>query len=333
VTNANWGNTAGQAAPAQYDGAMYYDTSTNQPQIYQDGQWGSAGSGQVLGSSTGGTTSAPSTGTSDVYAMLDQSSKNVNEQLGRLDNQRSIGYGNIDSNYNSAYNRLLDSKGIADRNFGISKDQTTQDNVLARNNIDSRVRSRSTGLQRLLGNAGSGNSSAALYAAPRAAALEGTQLRQGVDRTYGRNMASIDMSQGDYQRQYNNSLTDLGNQRDQKRNEFSSGIEQTRASLLDQLANIGVQRAQAGGQTYQQAQSARAPYDSQITSLMQAIDNYGKINPVMQAQVPNFAAPNLAQYNTTQMATPQMVNQNPGTADIASPYWSLLNDRQKQTGY
>lgn len=274
------------------------------------------------------------TAVSNNNAYYDAQMAGVNDQIARLDRQAPIGYSNIDNSYNQSYNKLLGNKAVAERDYNLNRDRSMQDNLSARSDIDSRVRSRATGLQRLFGSTGGGNSSWSKDLAPLAAAREGTQMRQGVDQAYGRNMQNMDMSWEDFNRNFNQSQADLETQKMQKRNEFDSGIQQTRASLLEQLATLGAQRAQDNGMSYQQAMATRQPYESQLRGIYNQIDQLGNqySNPVIKANDVRYAAPELSQYtrNNFSNVTP---TSNQAVNEQVAPYWTLLGNNKDRNQY
>jgi len=245
----------------------------------------------------------------------DQEAK-INQGLGGLDEQLNVGLGNVTNSYNQSANRLDTQRGLAKRDYDTGVQGTTQSMLNSRNNVNTKVRSNMNALQRLLGIAGSGNSSAAYDAAPQAALREGTNDLQGVQQTYGGNMRKLDTGWQDTERNYMQTLEDLNNQKFQQENSLRAGIAQTRASLLDQLGGVGVNKSLLNGQNYQQALQARSPYEAQINSLLGQITKLGSqyASPVMRQNNLSFAAPSLDQYNLSRGGGVDAAN--PQAADV-----------------
>ena len=290
----------------------------------------------VLGASTSTPSQTNLTVDPTIGQYYDSLQSNVQNQIGRLDPQAQIGSRNILDSYNSAYNKLLGQRSLADRNYQNAKDQTLQDNVTARGNIQQGVGQTANSLQRLLGIHGAGSSSAALFAAPFAAARTGAQQSQQVQQAFGRNQQALDTNYGDYSNQYNNSLTDLAHQRDTQQNGLQAGIDQNKASLLAQLANISQQRASAQpGASYADIVAAAQPYQNQINTLGTQIDQLGQqyANPVLQAAPATYQAPSLESYNYSNPSAAQVNTNRPGATSAVDPFLSVLlggQDRNKQ---
>lgn len=256
----------------------------------------------------------------------------ADQQIARLCTQEQTGNTNIDNSYNSAYNRLVGDKEVTERDYNTKRGQTVEDNIAAKNNINTSVRNRNTGLQRLLGSKGAGNSSAAQILAPYAAAKEGNTQRQQVQTAYSRNIGGLDTAWGDYQNDWKDSVTDLGTQRDTQKQNLRTSIMEKEASLQQEKSNAAVQKAQAGGQNYTQARNARAPYMTRINQLISAIDSLG-VNPVLQAKQATYKAPTLSDYTYDRYGAPTLGSGvDPGLAQGAGAYWTLLgnNDKKKE---
>lgn len=218
-------------------------------------------------------------------AALDAAQRDaLNAQLGRLDPQQATGLSNISNSYNQSANRLDQQKGIAKRNYDVGVEDTTRGYQTTRNNIGTRVRNRQNALQRLLGIAGSGNSSAAEESAPYAALREGTVNLTGAQQSYATNRRNQDTNWQDTERNYTNSFEDLNQDKYSKEQGLKASIAQTRASILDKLASIGTNRDQ---------------YTGQINSLLDQITQLGNqyAAPVLRTGNVAYAAPSLQQYS------------------------------------
>ena len=237
----------------------------------------------------------------------------VNSAIGRLGIQADTGKQNILGSYNNAYNSLLNNKQAALDTYGQNRNQTVQDNILAKDNIDTGVRNQAQGIQRLLGAHGAGNSSAAQILGPYAAALQGSQQRAQVQNAYGHNLGAIDQSISNYGTEFNNSVGSLNNQRDTQLNSLNQGIASSRGSLLGQRSDA------AGNQ-------------GQINAILDSAARLG-ITPQFTPTAINTKAPDLKQYNYDQ-AAPIQAAQNgidPNLAQGAGAYWNLLNGSKDKT--
>jgi hypothetical protein len=106
----------------------------------------------------------------------------------------------------------------------------------------SNTRATSNALQRLLGLNGAGNSSAALEQAPYAAGLQGNQNLNAAQQNYSTNTTRLKTSKEDADRGFKNAYEDLDTQKYGQENSLRSTIAQTRAGLLDKIAQAGVNK-------------------------------------------------------------------------------------------
>lgn len=286
------------------------------------------GSGSYTGGGSGGGAGYDTAAAADEAAWWQDQLGNLDQQLGRIGAQRGAGNQNIDNSYQSAFQKLTNDKNLAKRDFDSKRDQTVQDNIVTRNQIDSGVRGRLTGIQRLLGASGAGNSSAARVLAPYAAAKTGSDQRSQVDRTYSRNLGALDTGWQDTDREFGDAFSDLNIQRDTQRNQLNSGLAQTEAQLLEQKQNAEIQRRQAGGESYTQARAARQPYQSRISELIGTIDRLS-INPNIAARAVNVARPDLSQYTYDRYSAPTMGPSN-GAQSNAGAFWRLLQPMERE---
>ncbi len=286
--------------------------------------------GQQSGGGGGGGSAGTAQDKADEMAYWQDQIANADRQLGRLPGQLQSGEANIDSSYQSAYDRLVGDKEVTNRDYTTKRGQTVEDNITAKSNINASVRNRNTGLQRLLGSKGAGNSSAAQILAPYAAAKEGNSQRQQVNTAYSRNIGGLDTAWGDYEKDWGESANDLGTQRENNKKTLRSGIAEAEAKALEEKSNAAVQRAQAGGQNYTQARNARTPYMARIQQLISQIDSLGTTTP-LQARAATYKAPELSEYTYDRFAAPTVGSGvDPNLAQGAGAYWSLLNGAKKK---
>jgi len=244
------------------------------------------------------------------------------QAIDRLNAQRGIGQGNIAGAYQSALDNLLGSNSQAERDAGLTKQRTIDDNVAARSNVDQTVSRQAQGLRRLLGN----SSSAAQFAAPLAVARQGNQQQGAIQTSFGRNLQNIDIADEDRKKAFGSAQEDLGRQRTVQENQLNAGLLQTEAGLNETLSNIALQRAQAQGQNYAQARGSIAPFNDRVSSLLSQIDQLGA-NPAIAAKNVAFTAPTLDQYNTSGIKVAQ--GQTPAQR-TAGQYFNIFGDDQRK---
>jgi len=295
------------------------DLGTSQPQ-------GNSGQYQST-SSSGGSSRGVAARSVDPAAMAyyqDQINQ-VNGALGRIGNQRNIGNQNIDSSYNAAFNKLVGQNAAAERDYGVKRQGTIDDNVAARAKVDQNVSRQSAGLRRLLGN----SSSAALFAAPRAVANEGNTQLGDIQTAYSRNLQGLDTANEDRKRNFQDQSSDLQTQTQIQRNALQSALAEKEAGLIDQLSQLQLQKSQAAGQDYNAARAATQGNNARVNALLAQIDQLG-LNPSIAAKGDlRFNAPDLAQYNTSNI---DVSAASPAQAQ-AGQFYNLLglgDDKRKQ---
>jgi hypothetical protein len=236
----------------------------------------------------------------------------IQNQLDRLPGQQDVGMKNILDSYTSAFQTLMNQKATTMRDYQTSRDQTQQDNVTAKNNIDAGVRSNVSALARLLGAKGAGNSSAALILAPFAAARLGNSQRADVQTAYGRNMSSLDTSEGDANNSFDTAFGQLNTDRGNKENSLRQGILDTRAKLLAAKGDPSLQGT--------------------IGDLGHQVDALGAVQSFVPKAV-NAATPDLAKYQYATPGAPTASDTLGGGADGALPglgAYSVLLGLKKQ---
>lgn len=316
--DGGWGDT---------DNVLLNDTAVNQLKNYNS---------QLYANWSAAHNAAPSAGAGgdpNTAAYYNDQASQLQKTIGGLDAQQGIGLGNLQNSYNTQANRLDQQKAAAQRDYDSSAQQNTQGYLNNRNSIINNTRATSSALQRLLGMAGSGNSSAAYEQAPYAAGLQGSTQLRGAQQTYGNNSSALDTNWQDTQRGYSNAFDDLNNQKYQQENSLRSSIAQTRANLLNQIASANVNAGLANGQNYQQAQAARAPYQSQIDDLMSQITNLGSqfANPVLRTSDVKYASPSLNPFLASKQA-PIAANAGMDTGAIEPTFLGLLAGKRDNYG-
>lgn len=234
----------------------------------------------------------------------------INTQLGLLPGQQQTGTTNINNAYQSALDNLLNGKNTALNTLGNQRAQTNQNYVNSVSGIDQGVSNTNSGIQRLLGSHGAGNSSAASILAPYASARQGAIQRGQVENTYGQNKTALDNSANDISTQFNNSSGLLGTQKQSQLDQLLSGIDSSKAALLAQEAS---------------------PDQAAIAALGQQVNQLG-VNPTFTPQAVNLKAPTLNDYAYNPTAAPAISSGlNPAQAQNTGAYWTLLNGLKDKT--
>ena len=290
---------------------------------------GTGGSG---GSSTS-TSSSTSPDQADTAAYWADQQNAINDQLNNLPAQQSTGENNILSSYNAAYQQLQNQKAQDNQTYNTTKQNDINNNVAAKDAINTAVQNNNTAVQRLLGSRGAGSSSAASIEAPLAVATQGNQQRTAENNTFGQNQQTLDQNWADTLNKYANSEGDLATQKSNKENALNQGIDQTKSGLLQQEATAALQAGQAKGQSYITAKAAEAPYQAQISQLLGQIDALGAA-PTFTPQAVNYTPPTVASYTAPTTAAPVVNGNNTPGVDTsgAGAFYSLLNGQQKQNG-
>lgn len=315
--DGGWGNT---------DNVLLNDNAVNQLKSYNSqlyANWNAAH--QAAANSAGGD---PNTA-----AYYNDQSSQLQNTLGGLDAQQAVGLGNLQSSYNNQANRLDQQNAAAKRDYETNAQQNQQGYSNNRNAVVNNTRATANALQRLLGLAGSGNSSAAYEQAPYAAGLQGSIDLRNAQQNYSNNQNSLDTNWQDTQRAYSNAFDDLNSQKYQQENGLRSSIAQTRAGLLNQIGQAQVNAGLANGQNYQQAVAARAPYQSQIDDLMSQITNLGNqyANPVLRTPDIKYASPSLNPFLTSKQAQISPLV-SAGGGDISPTFLGLLANKRDNFG-
>lgn len=326
LQNNLFGSGGMYAGALQDEQGGYYSSATNN----LNNLWG-----QYQNYINGGNvaTNAPSGPTVDAQtvASYDQAIGQTNNAINLLGQQESVGLGNVAGDFNNNLQRLLNAKNQANQNYEKSKIETTDQNRLARGDIDFATGQRINSLRRLLGSRGAGSSSAFSFAAPQAAAQEGSKQLRQVGDSFSKNMGALDTNWSDYQTNWNQSREDLDTQKRNAESTVRSDVAGKRSNLLSTLAQLAAQRAQAAGGN---AVAAAQPYLDQVNNLQSQITNlgaqyFGKVNVAN----PNYKAPDLAKYDYDRTGAAEFGNASTAAAQAGNPYLAtLLGNKKKESG-
>lgn len=260
----------------------------------------------------------------NLLSQYDQSIGNVNQGISGLGAQQQTGLSAIDASYRDALNQLLLGKNQSQSAYNTGKQLSATDYVGAKNTIGSQAGGLLSGLQRLLGSRGAGGGSAYLQAAPQAVTRGASLQRADAGNIFGQNNQNMDTNWGNYLQGYDNSVNSAKSQKERAAQSLQQSIDSSRASLLQNLAQLQSQRASvAGGNPVSASQGSL----DQANSLLGKTYSTAPISINTQA----YQAPSLASYTTNPQSVSTTQNQQAG-GDYFSPYLSALlgKDKQKQ---
>ena len=285
--------------------------------------------GHVLGDTTTAPSSATSTVDPQVAALLGGQINNVNSEISNLDPQKAVGLQNVTDQYNKGLNAENQGFQNTQDNHNTQAGRTVSDLMQAKGNIATNVRQTTQGVQKLLGLAGSGTSSASQDEAPFAASQAGAQQQQGVQQTYGQNLQNLDTAFNQTKQQHDTNLTDLSQQQFQGQQKVGGDINSTRASLLSTLANLTSSRDNYAGKTVAQATADTLPFMAQLAQLhsQQAGFSQQYQNPIAPKAPVAYTPPSLNSYNYGSIGAPTAA---PSAAPTAQNTPFLAPMAQKQ---
>lgn len=284
---------------------------------------------RATGGATGGGAVQPAYDPNDLV-LIDDQIGTAQGAIARLTGQRGIGNENIDNSYNEAENARQSQFGLAQRDYNTRTSDNQRDYTNTRAGIRQEAGNQYSSLQRLLGAAGAGRSSAATVLAPFAVGRQAATRFGETQDQFGRNSRNLDNSWGDTTRSFNEQGQQLLSQKEQKRRELEQGLQQNEVSLQDQIAQLRLSRERLTGGNLQNALGAIQPQRSRIQELLGSIDNLGRqySGAVKQTGPVEYKAPELAQYNYSRFAAPEA--QQTGAADYVSPLTTLLQRKDEE---
>lgn len=288
---------------------------------------GNVDTGAPAPAPTGGGTSyaaAPAAPAPPAYdpnqvAAYDQAIGTTNAALGRLPNQLGIADANVNDEFGVKNNELISAKADANHQYDTGTTQNGQSYVTNKNTITDHASQGLHSLLRLLGAHGAGGSSDYLYSAPQAVAHDASQQRSGAGQTFGQNQISLDTNWNSFQAKDKNSHDQLNDWGTQQHNQAHIQSEQSKQSLLQQLADLSSKKAAYMGGN---GVTASQPYLDQVNNSANLVDNLGRFHPTYSGVTPVYTAPELSTYTVQSAGGPQIA-QNPNSSQN-SPLLSLL---------
>jgi hypothetical protein len=334
---AYWIGSDGNVWVSQADGsATNYGKPLGNPQTGGiDATLGSIQTNQISDPNPGGggtrvlsdsTTAGPAGPTVDpnTLAQFDQGIAQAQAGINRSGNQLNSAYGQIDTSFQDALNQLLLSKNQANESYTGAKKSAATDFVGAKNTIGANAGSTLSGILRLLGSRGAGGGSTARISAPGAVARGASLQRNDASNTFGANNQALDTNWNNFLTGYNNQVSSAGSQRDRQRQSASQANDQNRANLLNTIAQLSAEKAQAAGGN---SSVAAQPYLDQANSILDHLATYS-VAPI-NYQTSAYAAPSLSSYSTNPQAAPTYQGAKQ-TNDFTSPYLAALLGKKQQ---
>ena len=283
----------------------------------------------LKGGSTGGSSGSGAGSASDVAYYTDQINA-LQGLLGAADTQQNTGTNAINTAINNNLSRLNQQQSNTLSGYATQRQDTTGDYQNARNQIADNSRSTYNSLQRLLGQQGSGVSSAAQVLAPYAVSRDSTKKGTQASQGFAKNLRDIDTAQTQAVQSYDNARQDLDSQKNQKLQALLGSINAQKQNYLSQIGTFENQKRIAAGGKY----ATPTAQNSQIAALQAQLNGLGSqyADPTFNVQEVKAAAPNLGQYEAQAAALGD--GSNAGVpVDDASYLPSLVKLLQDQDQY
>jgi len=283
--------------------------------------------GNRIGGSGGGGTRTPAAPAKPDYdpldlAMLDSQINMTNSGLGRLPGQLSTGIANLLQSYNRGIGQIGTDRNTAQSQYDTTKLRSEGDYLNSRSGIRQESGNLYNSIQRLLGSAGAGRSTAASILAPFAVGREAASRFGQVQDAFGQNQAGLQTSLDTTMRGLTDAEKQLEEDRRNKERELRGGVEQNKANLTDRLSTLRLQRQQMKGGSLKDAKSMLGSSENRINEILANIDklsaNYA--NPQLNVARQAFKAPNLAKYDYSRFTGPQLQGGRNPQADYVGPF-------------
>lgn len=310
--------------------------SPNTRTVYQPRQMTNADGSSAYASYVDATgnpvgTSAPQVGDPNLAAQYTDEANQLQGQLGYLDGQMTNGQNTITNSYGQALQQFNAQQALAQKQYDAAKTQNVQGYDNTRNAVVTQVRNQANALQRLLGMNGAGNSSAAYEQAPYAAALQGSQLINNAQSTYGKNAATTDNNWAQTQLSAKEQKQKLDQSKQQQETKLQQDIANSRATLLDRIRQAQMNAQMANGTDYQTARNNQAGLQSQIQTLLGQIQSLGHVQPLtFDPTTVQYNTPDMAQYSLNGTTAANANGTAPGADNVDNTFLSYLTDPTKK---
>lgn len=272
--------------------------------------------------STDATLDAPATvpqgttgGGSTYNPAYNQSLAQLNQAEQRAGNQYGVAQQNVNNGYTDAFKRLTDANDLQQQQFKDTRLGQNQDYQSGRQDINQSVGNAYTGLQRLLGSRGAGNSSAASVLAPYAAGQQGNIQSTNLQNTYGKNATLLDNSIASYNSGFDNSKKDLETQKQTNLNAAQTAYNNAKTQILQSRQALNPGNANA--------------YQQQINQLLGQVDQLA-LKPTYVSEAPKYTSPELAALQAGQIAPASIGGVAPGAVQQTGAFANLLGEDKKK---
>lgn len=233
----------------------------------------------------------------DDLAYLDDQEGLLRNMLTSSQSTLGNGLTQIGDTYDKEVGRSNESRNAATAKYATQREDTTRDMTTAKGSANAQARGLADSVRRVLGLASGANSSAYKEAAPGMIANDTTEKRGKIDQTFAKNFRNIKTAEDSTMNEFDNYLTDLGDQRKQKESALRENVLQTEQGIYNNLAEVARQRALVSGGGYTQVREATAPMRSEIASRQATIDGlFNQFRTPYQTKDITAAAPELSQF-------------------------------------
>lgn len=233
----------------------------------------------------------------DDLAYLDDQEGLLRNMLTSSQSTLGNGLTQIGDTYDKEVGRSNESRNAATAKYATQREDTTRDMTTAKGSANAQARGLADSVRRVLGLASGANSSAYKEAAPGMIANDTTEKRGKIDQTFAKNFRNIKTAEDSTMNEFDNYLTDLGDQRKQKESALRENVLQTEQGIYNNLAEVARQRALVSGGGYTQVREATAPMRSEIANRQATIDGlFQQFRTPYQTKTISAAAPELSQF-------------------------------------
>jgi hypothetical protein len=281
--------------------------------------------GSVLGDST--TASTDSAIDPAAAGMYQQAATQDQNQINQNPQDLLTTLGNLSSAYNTALTAQNQNDQNATDQYNLTQNQNATNEQTAQDNIATNTRQETNALQRLLGAAGAGNSSASEIAAPYYVNQQGATANNANQTAFGQGQQNLDLSYNTAKQQEQNAATTLGQQYYANQQNAKGQNDSALATLLGQLFKDTSGMYDANGASTAATAAALQPITNQIDQTQNQAQNYLSqyAAPVAYTAPTAYTAPSATSFvqglqpGATTVAPPSNAAANVTTAPVPVP--------------
>lgn len=292
--------------------------------------------GNVLDASTqagGGGNNTAATNAANASSYYTDLINQLTRQLTGAQGQESTGLNNIEQGYNKSLSDTNNQESSALSGLETNRVTNARDRETNIGNINTDAHSAFSSLMSLLGHAGAGVSSAASTTAPQAVARDASGKRAGANQTFNSNESSINTAVDKTKQDYQSALDDLLSQKNNAITNFESGLLGQEGQLEQQIGAAKINRSQAGGQSYAQAEAGAANETNAVNGIQDRLNQIFKqySTPTFTPKAVQVTTPNMASFNVDP-TTVKAQAANPTTDTSFLPYLQNIQKGNLLTG-